>query len=231
MALDIRRLAAIGYADGFTRWRYVSPDGFGAIFHTPGYFNGAAHMLRAGDEIIVQGATAIWRDFVWSNDGSGVFIGVNPLVVDPGGPEKHRLGEILVRWDGSVWEYRQAGGTIAGADAVIMHDDHFAQALTTALAAPGTGSGKRIGWAPALPSEVITFGKYFWCCVFSPEHVKQACNVLPLCAKYTALYTTTTPGKLDDDPTGSTLVRGVAIWQANGGSTGPVGASINYPQV
>jgi hypothetical protein len=229
MAYASSGLSALGYSNGFTLWQYRSTDTLNTIM-AAGYFNSAANMLRVGDEIMIEGSNALWRDRVWRINGSTVQIGVDPSVTDPAGPEGHRLGEILERWDNTVWEYFQAAGTIAAFDVVIAHDDHSATAITTTLAAAGTGQGKRCAVAHHSPSAPITFGKYFWGCIFAPAHGQQKVNVLISCVKYTNLYTTATAGKLDDAPT--TLVRGMALVATEPGvGTAAIGAVINSPYV
>jgi len=57
MAYQARNLSVIGYANGFTLWHYTTPDTAASV-DTAGYFNAAAEMLRVGDFIFANCATA-----------------------------------------------------------------------------------------------------------------------------------------------------------------------------
>jgi hypothetical protein len=66
MAYDPNNLSALSYANGFTLWRYKTPD-LSADIDTTGYFNEAANMLRIGDFIMANTA-------INATVSSGVFI-------------------------------------------------------------------------------------------------------------------------------------------------------------
>ncbi|MEM6902166.1 MAG: hypothetical protein AAF556_02865 [Pseudomonadota bacterium] len=51
MALEATDLGVLAYSNGFTLWHYTTID---ADVTTNDYFNGASHMLRAGDIIIAN---------------------------------------------------------------------------------------------------------------------------------------------------------------------------------
>lgn len=51
MPFNPKNLSVVSYADGFTLWHYRTPD---ARVSDPGYFNDAAHLVKAGDVIMVN---------------------------------------------------------------------------------------------------------------------------------------------------------------------------------
>lgn len=53
MACTPHSLSVLSYADGFTLWVYKTSDDVHGVMG-PGYFDGAADMLRAGDKISVS---------------------------------------------------------------------------------------------------------------------------------------------------------------------------------
>lgn len=57
MAFLLKDLSVLAYANGFTLWHYTSADAATAV-DTSGYFNAAADMLRTGDMILANTATA-----------------------------------------------------------------------------------------------------------------------------------------------------------------------------
>ena len=57
MAYNPKNLSVLAYANGFTLWHYGTTD-TAAVVDTAGYFNSAADMLRVGDMIIGNVATA-----------------------------------------------------------------------------------------------------------------------------------------------------------------------------
>ena len=57
MAYNAKNLSVLAYANGFTLWHYGTTD-TAAVVDTAGYFDTAADMLRVGDMIIGNVATA-----------------------------------------------------------------------------------------------------------------------------------------------------------------------------
>ncbi len=57
MSFKTKDLSVLAYANGFTLWHYTSTDA-AATVDTSGYFNAAADMLRVGDMIMANTATA-----------------------------------------------------------------------------------------------------------------------------------------------------------------------------
>ena len=66
MAFLSKDLSVLAYANGFTLWHYATPDPAATVDST-GYFNAAADMLRAGDMILANTATA-------GSMASGIFV-------------------------------------------------------------------------------------------------------------------------------------------------------------
>jgi hypothetical protein len=70
-------LSVLAYANNFTLWHYTTPDD---AVTGAGYFNNAAHMLRANDLLIVNydtdGTPATKFYIVTGNDGSTVTVAV-----------------------------------------------------------------------------------------------------------------------------------------------------------
>ncbi|MGZ8409429.1 MAG: hypothetical protein ACXWVS_05825 [Hyphomicrobium sp.] len=66
MAYNAKNLSVLAYANGFTLWHYGTTD-TAAVVDTAGYFDSAADMLRAGDMIIGNVATA-------SSPQAGIFV-------------------------------------------------------------------------------------------------------------------------------------------------------------
>lgn len=65
MAFNSQNLSVLAYANGFTLWHYTTADP-AATVDTAGYFNSAAGMLRLGDMIFANVATA-------GTPGAGVY--------------------------------------------------------------------------------------------------------------------------------------------------------------
>jgi hypothetical protein len=61
MPFSLRALAGLAYGGGFTLWRYRTATDATAVVAAPGYFAAAAHLLRAGDVLLIG-----------ASDGAGV---------------------------------------------------------------------------------------------------------------------------------------------------------------
>lgn len=108
-----------------------------------------------------------------------------------------QLGLTVVGTDGSWFEYIQAMSAISGYNAVGIDENGKASNLTTALAA----TVKRVGVAQIS----IAISCYGWV----QRMGKMSVNVLADCNDFVALYTTTSPGKLDDATVSECLVLGL----------------------
>lgn len=127
-----------------------------------------------------------------------------------------RLGEQCLDSEGGIWAYVQANGAIAINDAVKVDNDGQAAGLTSAISgseptdvgiAQVAFADNEYGWVWQGPGGGVSSG------------IKV--NVLTLCATDVKLYTTGTPGKLDD--TATDLIQGLTIVATNsGGSTAAV---------
>ena len=76
MTFSLRNLSVLSYAQGFTLWHYRAPTGTLAQATAPGFFNGAADMIAAGDMILVSAVGAGTILFVTSaSEANGVQTG------------------------------------------------------------------------------------------------------------------------------------------------------------
>lgn len=236
MAFAATSLAAMGYANGRTNWFYRTTDTMATVM-ADAYFDTVASMLRAGDRISIEASDGYWDDVVWAvvqTIGSeDVAIGVQADTVDDSlDGNSYRLGLRRERWDGSVWQRLEADGTIAASDAVIVHADQGAAAITTTLAADSAGVGKQVAVAPPTPSQSIAVGDFFWGCVFAPANAGVPVNVLTSANAGRLLNTTATAGNLDDTLLIATTVPGINITTDEPGSgAAAIAANINYPLV
>lgn len=75
MAFQPKDLSVLAYANGFTLWHYVTADAAAAV-DTTGYFDAAAHMVRAGDMVLANvdtdGSPASGIYLVNANTGGSV---------------------------------------------------------------------------------------------------------------------------------------------------------------
>jgi hypothetical protein len=99
-----------------------------------------------------------------------------------------RLGTMVSASDGSRWIHVQAGAAIGATDAVTVDENYQA---TGALAA-GVDAGHIVALAGGTAFSDNDFG---WVCI---QGTGQSVNAASGCAADTALYTTTTAGRLDD---------------------------------
>lgn len=73
MSYDANQLSALSYANGFTIWHYrAHDDALAAVLRDRAYFLRAQHMLRRGDQMIVNaidGNAACFVDQVVADEG------------------------------------------------------------------------------------------------------------------------------------------------------------------
>lgn len=158
-------------------------------------------------------------------------LGIDPdEVVDSTGVPAHRLGSLGVDHQGQIFQYCEADGAIDASDAVIIHSDGGAEAITTTLAAAGTGQGKQVGVAPGSNrSQAIAAGDFFWAMRHSIGVGSRDVNVIGATAKYTQLYTSATPGHLDDAFVSAGKVMGLVITTLAGSANQAEVAVCNWP--
>ena len=91
--------------------------------------------------------------------------------------------------------------------------------------APGVGVGARVGVAMAA----IADNEYFWIQIYG----KGSIRTLQSAAVGTALYSTATPGALDDaNTTGLEEIRGIFLGTATGGAAATnADAYFNFPAI
>lgn len=157
--------------------------------------------------------------------------GIDPLRVDDSA--EFALGTRGFAYNGAEYQYLEADGTIAASDAVIVHSDCGAEALTATLAADSAGVGKPVAVSPpSTRSQAITVGKFFWGCVYAPGPVGVTVNVLISANAGRLLCCTATAGKLDDTLDLDATVPGVIIQTDEPGTgTAAIAAVINYPVI
>lgn len=84
MAYQSKDLSVLAYANGFTSWHYITADAPTDLI-APGYFNGAADLMRAGDLLTINaGYGAAPANFMLSvtSNSNGVPV-VAPLWTPP----------------------------------------------------------------------------------------------------------------------------------------------------
>ena len=108
-----------------------------------------------------------------------------------------QLGTTVTGTDGSIFEYVFALSALSQYNAVGIDSDGNASNLTTTLAA----TVKRVGVAQIS----IAVSSYGWV----QRSGKMIVNVLANCNDFVALFTTSTPGALDDSTISECLVLGI----------------------
>ena len=114
---------------------------------------------------------------------------------------KIAVGTTVPLSDGGSAIYVSAGSEIAQFNAVAINADNSVVNLTTGVITDTTGSSKQVGFAQTS----IASGNYGWVQKGGRPKVKLATD----CADQVPLYTTATPGVLDDAVVSIGLVVGV----------------------
>jgi len=107
------------------------------------------------------------------------------------------LGTQVMGTDGSLFEYIQAASALSGFNAVAINADGVASNVTTTLAA----TQKKIG--------VVQISIAVSCYGWAQRSGKMGVNVAANCNDFVALFTTATPGVLDDATISECLVLGL----------------------
>lgn len=137
----------------------------------------------------------------------------------------HQLGSRYVDEDGREFIYLQADEAITGAGyAVVVEQDWGAQMVDA------TSSDTHGGALVAFPQLAITSGYFFWGQIFG--QVTSGIRVAASAAAGAVLYSTATPGVLDDAATaGLEHIDGVYSSETDGGSGSAVSGFLCYPHV
>jgi hypothetical protein len=114
-------------------------------------------------------------------------------------------GEVHAGTNSSEWVYVQASSAVAVNDCVAL----TTTAAGVVQAAPVTKALADDGAPLAVAPVAIPSGSYAWVARRFGSGISV--NVLANCVADVPLYTTATAGKLDDDATSQTLVRGIRI--------------------
>ncbi len=136
---------------------------------------------------------------------------------------KFALGTISAGDNGSEWMYVQASTTIAAYDFVGADSSFKANPLSSTMAAAGITVG--------VSQIAVPISEYFWVALQGRGSISG--KVAASCAAAVPLYTTTTPGTLDDSATATqSLVEGVVIVTTQASTTGLAGtpAIVTYPR-
>lgn len=134
----------------------------------------------------------------------------------PGPP--FELGQVTIGNDGTQWIWLKASTTISqyaavGVDPSTFYGNPFSSTMAAA------------GYAVAWPQVAVNGGDYFWAAMQGRGGGNFSILVASSCAAGVALYTTTTPGVLDDSATATqVLIEGVVIVTTQASTTGLAGA-------
>lgn len=145
------------------------------------------------------------------------------------GKDPPQLGTIIQGSEGSSWMFVQASTSIPANYAVGVDELYKANPLSSTMAAAGYVVG--VNGTTAVDANATTGSPYFWLALQWRTGGQVA--VASSCAADVALYTTTTPGILDDSATATqTLVEGIVITTTQASTTGLTGASaiVTYPR-
>lgn len=132
------------------------------------------------------------------------------------------LGQRMQDADGNEYVYVQANGAIVANDVVIYTEAFQADQADTTNSA--TAFGDRAGIAAGSLAD----NDYGWIQIYG----QATANVANSCAANTALNTTATAGRLDDDATtGAEVIDRLVLTTAAGASATTAAAELNYPSV
>jgi len=112
------------------------------------------------------------------------------------------LGTQVQASDGSLFEYIQAASALSGFNAVAIDADGVASNVTTTLAA----TQKKIG--------VVQISIAVSCYGWAQRNGKMGVNVAANCNDFVPLFTTATPGVLDDATISECLVLGLNTYSS-----------------
>lgn len=127
-------------------------------------------------------------------------IGVNLTRVDASSAQMYPLGTQANATDGSLFEYVTCLSIISQYNAVVINEAGQASNLTSTNGGP-TGIGKKL----AVAQVSIPVSSYGWV----QRQGVMVVNVLADCQDIVPLFTTATPGKLDDVTVSECMVLGL----------------------
>lgn len=114
---------------------------------------------------------------------------------------KHTVGQIWEdRSAGKAYQYIVAGAALAVGEAVSIAPATFTAALTTKALVDAQH-------AVGVVVVAIASGSFGWVQIEGTA----SCKLLVNCAQDVSLYSSATPGALDDDPTSQTRIRGIVL--------------------
>lgn len=140
-------------------------------------------------------------------------LGVDVTVETSSVPMK--LGTKIECDDGNTYILVQANGAIDAYAACALDEGHEVAELTTA-------SSGAVPTVVVVPQIAITDDYYAWAVLKGKSFSVLA---LASCALNVKVYTTSTPGAIDDSASGTDLIQGLRLNATNGGSTAATAAS------
>lgn len=141
-------------------------------------------------------------------------IGVNLGSYDVA-PGNFALGTQVLTTQGGLFQYVNALSAISTYNAVIIDDSGNASNLTTTNGTAASGLGKMVGVAQIS----IAVSCYGWV----QRQGKLIVNVAAQCQDFVPLFTTATPGVLDDITVSECLVLGMNIYTSASNATAATG--------
>lgn len=203
MAYDANNLSALSYANAFTHWHYKSASDTLATIMADGYFDTAAHMVRAGDKITIKASNGVWEDVVESvvtTAGSeDVAIGVQATTAAVAAASAaYPVGFVRKRYDGAEFVMLTADTNCAATDFVAIDTDGTCAPLDTDVAATIL-TGKPLGIAMVAMTAAST--NTAWVCRRGRSISGNSATTMSAGVR---LIATSTAGQVDDNAASGT---------------------------
>ncbi len=149
-------------------------------------------------------------------------IGVNLGSYDAA-PGAFAKGTQVMTTQGGLFQYVNVLSAISTYNAVIIDDNGDASNLTTTNATAASGIGKMVGVAQIS----IAVSCYGWV----QRQGKLIVNTLTQCQDFVPLFTTATPGNVDDVTVSECLILGLNIYTSASGGTASTGVAASPLQM
>lgn len=143
-------------------------------------------------------------------------IGVNLNAYDAA-PGAFAAGTQVMTTQGGLFQYCNVLSAISTYNAVIIDDSGNASNLTTTNATAASGIGKMVGVAQIS----IAVSCYGWI----QRQGKLIVNVAAQCQDFVPLFTTATPGVVDDVTVSECLILGLNIYTSSSNATAATGVA------
>lgn len=133
------------------------------------------------------------------------------------------VGQLGADEEGKIYQFVRANGALAVGDVVGIDEGGDATPVTTTTSAPAAGQGLPAGVA------VVAVADNDWCWV-QRHGVVAAINVATSCAAHTALNSTGTGGRVDDNAaSGAEVIEGLTTTAAE--SSNSAAGILNWPYI